>query len=472
MKGGGQVMAVAILFFVLTYLTVGLRVYVRGFMLNSWGRDDYAIIVTLGIFTVYLACQIVAAIHGTGQHRWELDDHDAQVALLFWYLCELLYVLSNCTLKIALGVFYLRVAQKPFHIWCIRLLMAGTVLFGSVYLFLVMFQCVPVSEFWLNHPSSAKCIPEGPTIGITYALGAVNAFADWAFGLLPFFIVWHLRMNIRTKMLVAGILAFAAIGSTATVVRMQYIRSLTNGPDFLWATKDVAIWSTVEPGIGITASSMATLRPLLQSLMHRLGLAAAPASARVRTPSRPSRPSRIRSVSKQTSHMWLGLSDLVPTQGSTSTTITSPASSPMPHMEWTSSRNVISEMATPPERGGINKSVVVEQEFEGPPRLHLTESPRNGPRNGPRNSVMRGSVFFMDSRARDGDGDQERDDNLEQERDNNLEQERDSDVEQERDSDIEQERDNDRDRDFEAIWIDDYGTIGDGEAREYPDMKS
>lgn len=68
-----------------------------------------------------------------------------------------------------------------------------------------------VSEFWNNHPSSSKCLPEGPTQGITYALAAVNAFADWAFGILPFFIVWNLQMTVKTKLLVAGILAFAAM---------------------------------------------------------------------------------------------------------------------------------------------------------------------------------------------------------------------------------------------------------------------
>lgn len=40
-------MAVAILFFVLTWLTVGLRVYVRAIMLKTWGRDDWAMVITL-----------------------------------------------------------------------------------------------------------------------------------------------------------------------------------------------------------------------------------------------------------------------------------------------------------------------------------------------------------------------------------------------------------------------------------------
>jgi hypothetical protein len=42
---------------------------------------------------------------------------------------------------------------------------------------------------------------------------------------------------------------------------------MSNIPDFLWATTDVAIWSTIEIGIGITASSAATLRPLFRVLL-------------------------------------------------------------------------------------------------------------------------------------------------------------------------------------------------------------
>jgi hypothetical protein len=90
-------------------------------------------------------------------------------------------------------------------------------------------------------------------------------------------------MKTKTKLLVGGILAFAAIGSTATVVRMFYLHTLMNGPDFLYATTDVAIWSTVEPGIGITAGSIATLRPLIRDWLWRVGLASTPRNGRSRT---------------------------------------------------------------------------------------------------------------------------------------------------------------------------------------------
>lgn len=36
--------------------------------------------------------------------------------------------------------------------------------------------------------------------------------------------------------------------------------------DFLWATTDVALWSSTESGIGITAAACATLRPLVRKV--------------------------------------------------------------------------------------------------------------------------------------------------------------------------------------------------------------
>jgi hypothetical protein len=44
---------------------------------------------------------------------------------------------------------------------------------------------------------------------------------------------------------------------------------LTQTHDFLWANTDVSIWSTVEPGMGITAASMATMRPLFMAFFSR-----------------------------------------------------------------------------------------------------------------------------------------------------------------------------------------------------------
>lgn len=59
--------------------------------------------------------------------------------------------------------------------------------------------------------------------------------------------------------------------SSATIVRFPFLHTLTDIDDFLYSTADVAIWSTVETGIGITAAAAATLRPLLRSFFGSNG---------------------------------------------------------------------------------------------------------------------------------------------------------------------------------------------------------
>ncbi|PQE20794.1 integral membrane protein [Rutstroemia sp. NJR-2017a BBW] len=54
----------------------------------------------------------------------------------------------------------------------------------------------------------------------------------------------------------------------ATMIRIPFIKKLPITDNFLYATTDVAIlcqWSTIEPGLGIIAFSIITLRPLLRS---------------------------------------------------------------------------------------------------------------------------------------------------------------------------------------------------------------
>lgn len=48
----------------------------------------------------------------------------------------------------------------------------------------------------------------------------------------------------------------------ATIARIPYAQQLLSNPDYLYNFSDLAIWSIVECGIAITASSLATLRPL------------------------------------------------------------------------------------------------------------------------------------------------------------------------------------------------------------------
>jgi hypothetical protein len=58
-------------------------------------------------------------------------------------------------------------------------------------------------------------------------------------------------------------------GSTATIIRVPFLHQLLATTDFLYITTDVAIWSSVEPGIGITCAALACCRPLIRDFLSR-----------------------------------------------------------------------------------------------------------------------------------------------------------------------------------------------------------
>ncbi|KAK5122536.1 hypothetical protein LTR85_003799 [Meristemomyces frigidus] len=272
-----EVLAVAVVFTILTWVTLSLRIWVRVGMLKSFGRDDWAMLATQGFFSLYLICQLGGVVYGTGQHLSALEPADARQALSFWFFCEVFYVISTILLKVAIGLFLLRVAQKPLHIWIIRLVMLCTVVFGGAFTFVLVFQCHPVSTFWSLDPHKAQCITWHILSALTYGISALNCVADWTFAILPIFIVRGLVMSNRQKVMVSCILALAAVGSTATIVRLPYIQSFSESylgrdGDFLYDTVGLAIWTTVEVGVGITAGCIATLRPLLQLALSKLGI--------------------------------------------------------------------------------------------------------------------------------------------------------------------------------------------------------
>jgi hypothetical protein len=53
---------------------------------------------------------------------------------------------------------------------------------------------------------------------------------------------------------------------------MPYVKQfISNKGEWLYDTTQLAIWSTVEVGVGITAASLPALRPVLQPILERVG---------------------------------------------------------------------------------------------------------------------------------------------------------------------------------------------------------
>jgi len=108
---------------------------------------------------------------------------------------------------------------------------------------------------------------------MNYIHGVMNALTDWVFVSLPILVVRKANMRGRDKYSVVFVLIIGVLGSVASVVRLFYINDLHSGDQdattFFSNASTIAIASTIEPGMGIVAACMATLRPMFKSVLDR-----------------------------------------------------------------------------------------------------------------------------------------------------------------------------------------------------------
>lgn len=122
------------------------------------------------------------------------------------------YISSTCVLKISIGVFLIRICVRTSQQITIWIVMAIQTVFSIIYFFVIVFQCTPVIYFWTMYSGgSGTCLASTIIADFTYAHSAISVFTDWTLGVLPVFLVWNLKMNARTKISVAIILALGAM---------------------------------------------------------------------------------------------------------------------------------------------------------------------------------------------------------------------------------------------------------------------
>ncbi|KAM0227003.1 hypothetical protein ACHAP5_012267 [Fusarium lateritium] len=265
-----QIAGIGITFLVLTSIATLLRVYCRAVVIKAFAIDDWFAIIAQFMFIVFVSYELTGVKYGTGRHFKDISAENQPKAMQMWWTCEPTYVLANMAIKASIGIFLLRICVTRTHRMIIYFITGLTELYSLFFFLLFVLQCRPTSLFWLRYtpnPPKGSCLDASVVANAFYGYSAISCLSDWTYSILPIFLVWKLQMSKRTKISVAGILAAGAIASSATIIRFPYLYSLTDIDDFLYSTSDVAIWSTVETGLGIAASAVATLRPLLRSFL-------------------------------------------------------------------------------------------------------------------------------------------------------------------------------------------------------------
>ncbi|PLB48610.1 hypothetical protein P170DRAFT_382888 [Aspergillus steynii IBT 23096] len=251
----------------ISQFTVFLRFYVRLRLVRSFGTDDWIMLIA-SIFNIgFGICGILGAVYGMGQktpYFANRPDH-YRWAMLCFYFGQVFYVVTCVLARLSIALSLLRLTVERIHSLMLYIITALSIMAGLIFFFFTVFQCQPVHYFWNRIDTPGRCLNMDLLLGIVYMYSAVAAICDFTIGLLPAFMVWKLKMNQRTKVAVAGLLGIGCVASSAVIVRMPFLQ-FSKHPEFLYQTTQIAIWSHVEAGLGLTAASLMTIRPLLRAM--------------------------------------------------------------------------------------------------------------------------------------------------------------------------------------------------------------
>ncbi|KAI1506235.1 hypothetical protein F5X99DRAFT_127774 [Biscogniauxia marginata] len=260
------IVVVSLIFFVVSALAVGGRIYVR-FTENTFGLDDWLMLFGTLVYAAETALSCYAACVGLGSPDSKHNAFFAEEGKKYFTIWILVYVHALATVKSSVCVTILRIAGTKTNMR-IALWVLLAITWASYLVTFIgdMLVCRPIEASWnasLVLSGEATCAPMDLMIGLSHTATGSTIATDLACAVLPAIILWNAQMDKKSKLSAFVLLSFASVASIVTLIRAFYIGHYNNPEDnLLFWVGHIALFSNIEIGIGCIAGSVPTLRRL------------------------------------------------------------------------------------------------------------------------------------------------------------------------------------------------------------------
>ncbi|KAL3292425.1 integral membrane protein PTH11 [Colletotrichum asianum] len=250
-EGLGQVISWYICTVAATLFLV-LRLWVRIRRFKALGIDD-------GLLILSTCCLIGDLI--IQQHMWNLGMAEISKATREEFIQimqmivpgSILYVTSLWAIKVALVIFYKRIAAPASRLQIVYNVAIGLLLASWATIFFhIIFQCYPHDKRWSMDPNY-QCDPKDAEINYWLTI-LLNIGSDVATISLPISMVLKLQMKLKQKLGVAAIFALGFFVIIASIIRAFYSKKME--------TMVTCTVSMIETAVAIIAASLPALRTL------------------------------------------------------------------------------------------------------------------------------------------------------------------------------------------------------------------
>ncbi|KAL8369498.1 hypothetical protein RB595_000020 [Gaeumannomyces hyphopodioides] len=266
-SNASRIVGVVGLFHVLALTTVALRIYARVFVVKAFGADDGLIIATVLLALGSWICLILQVPYGLGRHGLTIPSHDRVrfEEITFWKT-----VLSDGValglLRISMAISLLRLKKDlAWYRWSLYGVMGFVVLYSIQAIAWLFVYCTPFSGWWefqWMNPFDSRCHDFNLFVNLVYWNVSCHIFTDVLLGTLPIPIIWSLKMKLRIKLYVIGILNLGYFAILMGILKAVFMLTTGGDPD---QTFDywVHFWQNLQLNIGIIAACASFLKPLL-----------------------------------------------------------------------------------------------------------------------------------------------------------------------------------------------------------------
>ncbi|CZR70282.1 uncharacterized protein PAC_20184 [Phialocephala subalpina] len=257
------VLAINVLFIILPFAAVCLRLYARHQRRIPIDASDCCIIVALLLSNVFMITGIVMVVNcGLGFEQTVVTAEHGEGPMIlfrkFLVIMQLLWSSSLALVKVSILLFYVRIFAVGKFIIAAKFT-AGFIVAWAISVFLCVFLlCRPFAYNW-DATITGTC---GNSILSYVILGAVNLMTDLVLLSLPLPYIWTLRLRFRIK--IALTITFT-IGIGASIFSILRIISLTTVSEahLLKQITEPLIWGELEPAIGIILACTPMIKPLI-----------------------------------------------------------------------------------------------------------------------------------------------------------------------------------------------------------------
>ncbi|KZL64073.1 integral membrane protein [Colletotrichum incanum] len=272
-----RIVAIVTIFHAFALMSVGLRVYVRVWVIRAAGLDDFVIVLSAASPIINFLCAIggwsvfiVQANHGLGKHFQTIDKTTDYVTFQHGAFWQTVISATGALmwLKVSIALSLLRLSTTRWFKWALYTTLAITFIYCIGGMLILFTTCKPMSGYWNKYTTPPpKC--HGPDYVNNFGIvnTAFNIFTDIILSTLHVPIIWHLQMKRKLKLYAIGILSLGYFAVAMGIVKAYYQINFDSEPDKTF-NRSIQFWGFLQLQVGIIAACAPSLKPLVNRLLH------------------------------------------------------------------------------------------------------------------------------------------------------------------------------------------------------------